>query len=251
MHSDRKCGFLLWSSFLIAAFSGWPCVSTAQTYDDVERRVRQQLEAEQAAALGDCSNAMLSWLAMRFSETDRRLGKPARACDDARLFALRNNVPFTVALPRVAAAYGGTRSEACPPHASNNAVYILYSNCHHPVATQPTVPSAWELDRQREVAEFGSEALRHIRLCLNRAEASFAFTVGSDGRINGFSDRGDWGRTAPPRDVQLELTRIERALRSDTRCNVFPERLRHRYISVSATRSALVIDQVRDESAHR
>lgn len=227
-------------------------IVASQSYEEIEGRVQRQMETERARAQGDCSRAMLSWLGMRFSEEQRRQGKAAEACADAQRFAVRNGVPFLDALPRVAAAHGGTRSVPCPPQTDYNPLYMLYSNCHYPQpAYVPPPPSAWDQDRQREVAELGAEALRHIRQCVPRANAPFAFTVRDDGRITGFSDRGSWGQMTPPPDVMAEYDRIERALRTDPKCNVFPERLRGRYVAVDADRGQMRIDQVRDQNARR
>lgn len=239
---------------LVAAFLAFAAlnVAAAQSYNEIEERVRRQMETERAQAQGDCSRVMLSWLGMRFTEEQRRRGKAVEACADAQRFALRNGVPFAEALSRVAAAHGGTRSEVCPPHTDHNPTYMLYSNCHYPKAPYiPPPPSAWDLERQREVSELGEETLRHIRHCVPRATVSFAFIVREDGRIDNFGDRGDWGQTGAPPDVRAELDRVERALRTSPRCNVFPERLRHRYVSVSVEQGKMRIDQVRDEAARR
>lgn len=231
-----------------------PGVAIAQSYEEIEGRVRRQMETERAGSVGDCSQAMLSWLGMRFTQSQRRQGKAAEVCADSQRFALRNGIPFLEALPRVAAAHGGVRSEVCPPHTEHNPTYMLYSNCHYPQPARiaiPPPPSAWDAERQREVAELGHETLQHIRRCVPRASASFAFMVREDGRIDNFGDRGDWGRIGAPPDVRAELNRIERALRTDPRCNFFPERLRRRYVSVSAIRGNLQIEQVRDEAVRR
>lgn len=231
-----------------------PDIAIAQSYDEVEGRVRRQIEMERAQAVGDCSRAMLSWLGMRFTEEQRQQGKAAMVCADAQRFALRNHVPFLEALPRVAVAHGGTRSEVCPPHTDHSPTYMLYSNCHYPQPPRtytPAPPSAWDLERQREVAEIGDETLRHIRQCVPRANAAFAFMVREDGHIDNFSDRGFWGQTGAPPDIRAELGRIERALRTNPKCKVFPERLRRRYVAVSANQGRMNIDQVRDEAARQ
>ena len=166
---------------LVAAFLAFAAlnVAAAQSYNEIEERVRRQMETERAQAQGDCSRVMLSWLGMRFTEEQRRRGKAVEACADAQRFALRNGVPFAEALSRVAAAHGGTRSEVCPPHTDHNPTYMLYSNCHYPKAPYiPPPPSAWDLERQREVSELGGgyaaphPALRDARHRLLRLHCS-------------------------------------------------------------------------------
>lgn len=239
------CSLLLSGIALATA----PAPSAAQTYEQIEEQVRRGVEADHARAVGDCSEVMVSWLGMRFTEVEQRQGKAHEACAAAQLFALRNRVDFLEALPRVAAAMGGTRSQVCPDPAPLDRLYVLYSNCHHrPAPYVPRPPDAWELARQKEVEELGPQTLRHIQRCVPRAAVAFAFNVQADGRITSFNDAGEYGRIGPPPEDARELARIERALRSDARCNVFPEAMRNRYISVKTERGQLRIAQVRDET---
>ena len=227
-----------------------PMVAVAQSYDEIEGQVRQQIEADRARAIGDCSEVMISWLALRFTDVQQKQGKAHESCAAAQLFALRNGVPFLEALPRVAVAMGGIRSQICPPHATDSADYMLYSGCHLP--PQPYVrppPNAWDLARQKEVQELGPETLRQIQRCIPHASVPFAFDVQMDGRITNFNDAGEYGRIGPPPEDVRELRRIEQSLRSDARCNRFPANLRNRYASVKSENGRMQIAQVRDETA--
>lgn len=64
-----------------------PFPGAAQSYNDVEANVRRQLEADRARTIGNCGEAMVSWLGMRFSEVDRRNGKAHDACAAAQMFS--------------------------------------------------------------------------------------------------------------------------------------------------------------------
>lgn len=228
----------------------WQFPVAAQGYGEVEDRVRREIEGDRAAALGDCSEVMVSWLGMRFTEEEQRLNRPHQACAAAQRFAFRNGVEFTEALPKVAAAMGGTRTQVCPTHAIGVREYMLYSGCRLPPEQWvPPPPDAWEVARQEEVRLLGPEALRHIRRCVPRAGVGFAFNVRADGRVSAFNDAGEWGRIGPSPEDARELARIERALLTDPRCQVFPEQLRGRYVSVAAGSGRMEIRQVRDDSA--
>lgn len=241
---------LVAATFAFSVFC--PVQGTAQTYNEIEANVRRQIEADRARTLGDCSEAMLSWLGMRFTEAEQRQGRARQACEAAQLFALRNRVPFLEALPKVAIAMGGTRREPCPSHATDSPTYLLYSACRVPA--KPWVappPSQWDLDREAEVRELGADMLRHLGKCVPRTTVSFAFSVDSDGKIGSFSDGGDWGRVGPPPAEARELKRIEKTLESDARCSVFPENLRHRYVSIKFENGRSRVAQVRDEADRR
>ena len=229
-----------------------PLVGRAQSHEDIEGTVRRQIEADRARQVGDCSEAMLSWLGMRFSDADRRQGKAIAACATAQRFALRNRVPFLEALPKVAIAMGGTRQERCPEFVRSGTEYMLYSGCRIPPRPwTPPPPDAWDIARADEVRELGPDVLRHLAKCIPRTGVTFAFNVDADGRVNSVNDAGDYGRIGPDQKEAAELKRIQRILETDPRCSVFPDNLRHRYVSVRSDNGKLQIVQVRSDDAHR
>lgn len=165
---------------------------------------------------------------------------------------LRNRVPFLEALPKVAIAMGGTLQQPCPSHATDSPNYLLYSGCVvPPTPWVPSPPSAWDLDRAKEVKELGPDMLRHLGQCIRRSSVVFAFVVGEDGRISGFSDAGGYGRIGPDAAEARELKRIQHILETDPRCSTFPENLRRRYVSIEPVGGRLKVNQVRDEAARR
>ena len=229
-----------------------PSVGHAQSYEDIEGTVRRQIEADRARQVGDCSEAMLSWLGMRFSDADRGQGKAIAACAAAQRFALRNRVPFLEALPKVAIAMGGTRQERCPEFVRPGTEYMLYSGCRIPPQPwTPPPPDAWDIARADEVRELGPDVLRHLAKCIPRAGVTFAFNVDVDGRVNGVNDAGDYGRIGPDPKEAAELKRIQRTLETDPRCSVFPDNLRRRYVSIRSDNGKLRVAQVRSDDAHR
>lgn len=238
-----------WRAFFCAVVGFWalhPMVAAAQTYEQIESQIRRQIEADRASATGDCSEVMVSWLKLRFTQVQQQQGKAHETCAAAQLFALRNGVPFLEVLPKIAVAMGGIRANTCRPEAINDPLIKLYSGCH--VSPSPTIDS-WSLAREAEVRELGPETLRHIQRCIPRAGVPFAFYVLVDGRIGDFSDAGVYERFGAPPDVARELKKVERALRSDARCNVFPEKLRNRYVSIRSDEDGMRVFQVRDEAA--
>lgn len=227
---------------------GPACMAAAQTYEEIERQTLRQIEQENARQIGDCSEAMLGWLGLRFTEEERRRGKARVACADAQRVALRNRVPFLQALPHVAIAHGGTQTPECPSAVTPESDYGIYSGCRiRPVPLATLSPSVWDLERRREVEQLGAAVLVHLTRCISSSCVGFAFTVRDDGRIENFGDAGAYGRSGPDRNEALELTRIERTLRVDARWNVFPEALRGRYISIANEGGRLKVQQVRDE----
>lgn len=234
--------------------AGIPPLAHAQSYEDVEARVRRQLEDEKARMIGDCSEAMVSWLGLRFTQVDRENGKAHAACAAAQRFALRNNVPFNDALPKIALAMGGTRREACSPPAEEDTLYQLYSGCYIPRPTPtPTAPvvSAWDVDRAREAKELGPALLAHLKPCVSRVTEPFAFNVDAEGRMQSFNDVGNWGRFSPPPTAAAELKRIEKSISGNSRCSVFPEELRRRYVLIRPDKGVMKVEQVRPDDARR